>query len=770
MTRPVFNKMHFNIFMMIAFAMAMIFPDVALAAGAAEDLVRELKDDPSAAILAYVFGDVGGLFGTGTNTIFSAMFGVFNSGMMAVGGCLVGYTVLSGTLRTAHEGELLGRQWSSVWIPLRSAIGMAMVLPGPGGYALVQVFMMFCALVGISLGNTVWDAATKFASFGSTEITIISDSNKVVNAVLDGVSCSARLAYNKSTTNPQSIASGDIQKPIVTMVNNAISVKFGDASGKCGTITLPIRGTGHAEVDEIFTYKASQAIDSFNILSGPIANILNNQTITDGDRKAVLEAYRSYDKNVSAFAKEAYKAAAKKDDFMQMVKAQGWMFAGATWVNTTERITKTQNAVSSSAEVSGIPYNTFEPEAEAEVRSTVSMISVMKAAQVNKEVQGIASSAAGAGSFNDKVQKVKDSVDLAESHITLMDLASNGSASVMEMILFPIGALIGAFFSSVDNVFLGGANALLPGAFNSMFAGDTDPLLRFAEFGNILVTIGTLVFIKVGALLSVGAAFPKLGITAATFANWIAPFANMLMMAITAAGMSFSVYIPMSPALVWIMAVAGWMVLVFESMIAAPLWAVMHASPEGHEWSGKGAQGYMIVLGLILRPGLMIFGLVGAMIYLRVFLTFAAIMMSIAVTSLDTAPGIGGFIGPIGMLFLFAMFTFISVKLVNRALMMVNEIPSSIMKWVGGGHDPLGDDAQHEGKSFVGGIIGRGENAAQAALGAAGGSKNSVNDKLDMIMGRMGIAGQENGGGSKPTAESNKMNDDLMGKSTSTKK
>ena len=41
---------------------------------------------------------------------------VFNGGCLIIGGILAAYTILAGTLNTAHDGEMLGKKFSSVWI------------------------------------------------------------------------------------------------------------------------------------------------------------------------------------------------------------------------------------------------------------------------------------------------------------------------------------------------------------------------------------------------------------------------------------------------------------------------------------------------------------------------------------------------------------------------------------------------------------------------------------------------------------------------------
>ena len=67
----------------------------------------------------------------------------------------------------------------------------------------------------------------------------------------------------------------------------------------------------------------------------------------------------------------------------------------------------------------------------------------------------------------------------------------------------------------------------------------------------------------------------------------------------------------------------------------------------------------------------------------------------------------------------FLIYSWLAIKVAHRALDFINEVPSGIMKWIGGGHDPLDANVGQQGNSFIGGVINKGEGSAQAA-GAAG--------------------------------------------------
>ena len=185
----------------------------------------------------------------------------------------------------------------------------------------------------------------------------------------------------------------------------------------------------------------------------------------------------------------------------------------------------------------------------------------------------------------------------------------------------------------------------------------------------------------------------------------------------------------------------------------------MHASPEGHEWSGKGAQGYMIIMGVILRPTLMIFGLVGALILVNVLIMLMKVMFMYPSGLVNLQASLG----PVAFIVMFCIYVWLSIKIVHRSLDMISEVPSGIVNWIGGGHDPLDSQAAQQGNSFVGGVMSKGEGAAQASAGAMGGLKSKKLAQAQAAEGRKAdVANNENlisaingGKSDAPTTSSN---------------
>jgi len=122
--------------------------------------------DYSVIFLGNLFGIVDGvLHGTGSQ-IMGVMFGVFNAAVLALGGIVVMYTLIIGTMNTAHEGQMLGQKWSSIWIPVRSTIGLAFLIPKASGYCLMQIFIMWVVVQGVGAADKIWNAALDYLNRG----------------------------------------------------------------------------------------------------------------------------------------------------------------------------------------------------------------------------------------------------------------------------------------------------------------------------------------------------------------------------------------------------------------------------------------------------------------------------------------------------------------------------------------------------------------------------------------------------------------------------
>ena len=126
----------------------------------------------------------------------------------------------------------------------------------------------------------------------------------------------------------------------------------------------------------------------------------------------------------------------------------------------------------------------------------------------------------------------------------------------------------------------------------------------------------------------------------------------------------------------------------------------MHLHPNGDDLTGRGGNGYMMVLGLLLRPALTIFGFIFAVTISSVMGEFInKIYFQVFSFSQGDGKGLGFFIGMIAGT---AIYCAIMFSFVKKCFSMMHVIPDELLKWIGGGSDNLGHYAGKMGEGSLG--------------------------------------------------------------------
>ena len=118
--------------------------------------------DVSMVFLGNIFGSVDGVLAGSGSQIISEMFGIFNSAVLALGSIILVYTLLRSTMNTAHQGEILGKKWSLIWVPFRSVLGVGLILPKASGYCMMQIFVMWVVIQGVGAADAIWSGALSY--------------------------------------------------------------------------------------------------------------------------------------------------------------------------------------------------------------------------------------------------------------------------------------------------------------------------------------------------------------------------------------------------------------------------------------------------------------------------------------------------------------------------------------------------------------------------------------------------------------------------------
>lgn len=176
-------------------------------------------------------------------------------------------------------------------------------------------------------------------------------------------------------------------------------------------------------------------------------------------------------------------------------------------------------------------------------------------------------------------------------------------------------------------------------------------------------------------------------------------------------GIVLGYYLPFIPMLMWMINVTGWMISVVKSVFAAPVWAAAHAIPEGEGWAGTSArQGYFLIFSLILRPFLLLSGMMASMLMINAAGHLFAILYPTMMRSASHDSSVGLFSN---MLFI-AMAGGLLVVIAHKCFALGHEMADEILKWIGSAGESLGDAQHHEGiRAFVTGSMAGG--AARAA-------------------------------------------------------
>jgi conjugal transfer/type IV secretion protein DotA/TraY len=630
--------------------------------GIASDIFTPSAGDKSMQILQALFGGIPAFGGSSGSDAFAAPIGTFNQLVLIVGGVLTTYTILVGTMMTAHDGEVLGKQFHSIWIPIRTAVGSALVLPLFNGYCVAQVVVAWLLVQGIGLADKVWDSFTSNSNLTNVVAIGFNDpaTYKLVQDVLKAKMCVA--AMNAEITANPSLYSGaqfgmttvstpDVIIPadeynIATTIPGSTVYKFGNTTGTnsiptdvCGTVTVKnYQGTSTDTASNVSTINAAQLTalntlyqESDSLITTAINTVVSQSSAsssydTTAMRASVNKLMLDYNSAVKSKAAGAYNNAQAFNTIKDNAAQDGWFLAGSWFMKLAAMQEEAQQAVSA------VPSST----------------------------------SIGDATENDTVK---------QSIAKYMPILTQITAQTMAQSDFGITKQ-----TQSDNQ-PDFAQALLSKITVATISPSENPVMAMKRLGDSLLTVISVIFAAVAGIFTSG---PAMGLL--TFVVMLMPLLTVILVL----GITLSFVLPMMPMFIWIGAAIGWLILAVEAIIAAPLWVVMHLNPKGSDLVGTAGKGYMMVLSLMLRPVLMVFGLVAAIIMTNVVGQFiATVYTSIFTMSQQNSNWIIWLVGAViagPLIYGSMMFVFI-----KKMFSVIHIIPDQLLGWIGGGGPSLGE-------------------------------------------------------------------------------
>lgn len=174
------------------------------------------------------------------------------------------------------------------------------------------------------------------------------------------------------------------------------------------------------------------------------------------------------------------------------------------------------------------------------------------------------------------------------------------------------------------------------------------------------------------------------------------------------AGIVLYFLLPILPFVYFFFAIISWFMEIFEAVIAMPLWALAHLRIDGDGMPGGAAiNGYFLLLSILLRPFLIVIGLISGYLIFIAGIYFLSLIFN-PMLNVTRSENVAGF----EIMVFTAIFTFLCYNIGLTAFKMVDTIPSQILRWIGSSASTFNDGKGDIAGSTQGAVI------ASAAIGS----------------------------------------------------
>lgn len=701
-----------------------------------------------------------------------SMFSVFNSGLLVVASLITTYVVSMGAINTANDGEAMGKAWSTVWTPVRIVAGAGVLLPSASGFSFIQHLVLMLALWGVGLANSVFQkgvdagiingALTSIsaqAGYGSgskpNENYPLFDVRKFAQQYLALSYC----AYSSNKIYDDSAAGGSA--PAVKASGVADIVSHEDKAGSVIAQTFQIKdrnpssnlagGSPFCGTVKLYTFVSAPPVVSNNnnpseTLSGStaIANQAALQLVREAATKAKQEALVQAMQDIDAWV------ATMPSD----ITKPGWETVDSQQFNVI--VDHAQQAVLTNLSNQIANDNTLTGAMSGWTNSVTKDGWAMaggfqqRLGGIREEMSKIYSSSPAdstSPAFNElpddaRTKLLASGVDtVARTIIAKADIGAGtlnstpNPADLNAVVPDNISALnVDAMRSGFDSKMSKFVNWAMQGTTEILIGTgtDVDAISRIKRVGDWLTVLKSMTLAAdttlktaitalratAGAVGSVKVAGTGVDLSPVATAIWdwtiqvIAPQLAKMMNWLDILAFYFGTLLPSLPYAIFMIVVAGWVLSVIQSVVAAPLWAVMHMRPS-QTFIGSDQQGYLLLLSLFVRPALAVLGLFAGLLAADPIVDYLAkgffSMRTAIVTSNESLGWIVEFLTFTDWLTVFGL---ILLPVTYMIFGLPQVLPDHVLKWIGAGISDLGET--HATNAMRGGL----ERAALATAGA----------------------------------------------------
>ncbi|MDR6712128.1 conjugal transfer/type IV secretion protein DotA/TraY [Pseudomonas hunanensis] len=681
--------------------------------------------------------------------ILATMFGFFNSGILIIGSLIVSYVAVMGVTNTANDGEAMGKSWSSLWTPVRIVAGGAVLLPTTSGFSFIQLIVLMFALWGVGFANGTYKAGMAMGVLSPNGLVEGVNSPGNFYGLRDfargylAVSYCAKAANAIYKDNAASGASPEVMTNTggVDSAGESVASTYDKTSMVDGRkeyiyylkdrnkITNLAGGSPFCGTVKLAEY---QAQDKSDAIETALENVRVN--VQDQKRAAAVDMMKQLDiwvgtwpetindpgwENVKSgqfntIVNKAELAVASQlvtqvnsgksgvegglDDFLDSLTADGWAAAGG-WFQRVGMVRGQISGVLAEPVGSVSAPSMGALPGDARYLLLANSVSTVTEAIDKKAEEKDSYRTSTAARPEDMASLIpKDpSSDISVSTLRA-DMDAKMSSFVNGVMLNVVEIATGA--GSNGKTPLCGTAGQMGGSLNRMkCVGD---YLVVARAGILVADVaiksaGTAVRVLAGTLSSVKGLGNGLDLDkiVTPLWDWVleVPVKQLALMAsyIEPLAFYFSVFLPSLPYTLFMIVFVGWVLAVLQSIIAAPLWAVMHMTPD-RTFVGSQTQGYLLLLSLFARPALAILGLFAAVLVSDPVIDYIAqgfFAMRGAVVSSS------GNVGAISEFLTFAWWFMVFGLTLLPVLYMIfglpQTLPDQVLSWIGGGLGSMGE-------------------------------------------------------------------------------
>ena len=735
------------------------------------------EEDFSHRYLNEIFGPIFEYQGSaGRTNIFVIIIGYFNIFALILGAILFFYNVSVGVLQSAHEGQVLGRRWNSLWAPIRViiAVGLLVPLPNMGGYNAVQGGIAYLVKGSTNVASYVWGQAASGILSNGVPIAggVANVDAEVIEAIYRMNVCRAVNNYQLENAgddrrieigyasdlfgeldlNPRSTGGwGDLVaegrrteilgEPNLSFTTTLAGGDDADASryaGVCGSIRIPSppQYIVNIDDDDVQSRALAQYADTHlgvvenintranDIISGVWEGVVDRQGPPSGDLRSELISILD-DANADL-----------NEGLGEMLTDVMGDREGDDYSRARARIEDHILGAECEDGVSGRCHG----EGWVGAGSWYMLI-----ARMNNEVLGVFSGSPGTegerhsdldiynpgiwgsmvsafGGDTDEGVILEESNRMVDQLETYFNEATSGLAQY--------GFAIDTSEAAQARPSTYGENPWLRDILGPSLASSVDwltnpmrnyddPIVGVLLLGNTLINIGVGIFAAdIVANFTLGG-FVGDALTGGTLSSAVSALSGALSalagISIAAGGVLMFI-IPMMPFFFWVIGVTGYFLLVAEAIVASSIWAIAHMRMDGEGISGDSArQGYMMVLALLLTPVLMIFGFIVGMAIFRVTGQLVNAGYGYAVTGIMGSNPLPWLVGLVSLSVLQVL---IFLVLIERSFSLITEFPTRVLNWIGARADLTRGEEDRVRMAAVGAgwMISRGSQQLQGGM------------------------------------------------------